>query len=71
MAKDKISEDEIRKYQLEQDLEILRQSLENIGVAIHEAQYRMTIRIRKKELREVKKRIKKANKRIKEINKKK
>jgi hypothetical protein len=71
MAKDKISQDEIREYELEQDLKILRQSLENIGVAIHEAQYRKIIRIRKKELRQVKKRIKEANKRIKEINKKK
>lgn len=60
MAEDKISQDEIRRYELEQDIKILKQSLENVGSSINQAQYRKLIRERKQELKKVKKRIKAA-----------
>lgn len=60
MAEDKISQDEIRQNELEQDIKILKQSLENVGSSINQAQYRKLIRERKQELKKVKKRIKAA-----------
>lgn len=60
MAKDKISEDEIRKYALEQDINMLQASIKNSLFEADIRIYKRQLKLRRTELRQVKKRIKKA-----------